>query len=114
MLGLGHRDASLQNGGGLIPYGVQDKHSARFCKSESAAGLPPPGVTLHYGLAARADSFARRPWTRCPMHYPKRISKVKRARKQGFLARMSTARGRKLINRKRRHGFKRLNVATAK
>ncbi|HEY3246645.1 MAG TPA: bL34 family ribosomal protein [Phycisphaerae bacterium] len=48
------------------------------------------------------------------MHYPKRISKVKRARKQGFLARMSTARGRKLINRKRRHGFKRLNVATAK
>ncbi len=44
------------------------------------------------------------------MHYPRRNSKIKRARKQGFLARMSTSRGRKLINRKRRHGFRRINV----
>lgn len=44
------------------------------------------------------------------MHYEKRISKIKRARKQGFLARMRTANGRKLINRKRRHGFKKISV----
>lgn len=44
------------------------------------------------------------------MHYEKRISKVKRARKQGFRARMSTHNGRKLINRKRRHGFKKISV----
>ena len=40
------------------------------------------------------------------MHYPKRISKVKRARKLGFRARMRTANGRKLINAKRRAGRK--------
>jgi len=38
------------------------------------------------------------------MHYPHRISKRKRARKIGFLARMRTAGGRKIINRKRRMG----------
>ena len=38
------------------------------------------------------------------MHYPHRISKVKRARKIGFRARMRTATGRKMINRKRRAG----------
>lgn len=38
------------------------------------------------------------------MHYPHRISKVKRARKIGFRARMRTANGRKMINRKRRAG----------
>jgi large subunit ribosomal protein L34 len=40
------------------------------------------------------------------MHYPHRISKVKRARKIGFRARMRTANGRKIINRKRRAGRK--------
>jgi len=40
------------------------------------------------------------------MHYPRRISKIKRARKIGFRARMRTANGRKLINRKRRMGRK--------
>ena len=40
------------------------------------------------------------------MHYPHRISKVKRARKLGFRARMRTANGRKLINAKRRAGRK--------
>ncbi len=44
------------------------------------------------------------------MHYPKRSSKIKRARKQGFLARMRTHNGRKLINRKRRHGFHKVSV----
>ena len=40
------------------------------------------------------------------MHYPHKISKVKRARKCGFRARMRTANGRKLIRAKRRLGRK--------
>ncbi len=36
------------------------------------------------------------------MHYPHRLSKIKRRRKQGFLKRMSTKKGRQMINRKRR------------
>jgi large subunit ribosomal protein L34 len=40
------------------------------------------------------------------MHYPHRISKVKRARKLGFRARMRTKNGRKTINAKRRAGRK--------
>ena len=38
------------------------------------------------------------------MHYPRRVSKIKRIRKLGFRARMKTSAGRKLINRKRRAG----------
>jgi large subunit ribosomal protein L34 len=38
------------------------------------------------------------------MHYPHKKSKIKRARKLGFRARMRTANGRKMINRKRRVG----------
>ena len=44
------------------------------------------------------------------MHYPKRISKVKRKRAIGFRARMSTKNGRKIMNAKRRAG-RSLNVA---
>lgn len=40
------------------------------------------------------------------MHYPRRISKIKRARKLGFRARMRTKNGRKLINAKRAAGRK--------
>jgi large subunit ribosomal protein L34 len=40
------------------------------------------------------------------MHYPHRTSKVKRARKIGFRARMATKKGRQAINRKRRVGRK--------
>jgi ribosomal protein L34 len=40
------------------------------------------------------------------MHYPHRISKVKRARKIGFRARMRTKSGRLIINAKRRAGRK--------
>jgi ribosomal protein L34 len=38
------------------------------------------------------------------MHYPKRVSNVKRVRKFGFRARMKTAKGRRIINRRRRMG----------
>ena len=38
------------------------------------------------------------------MHYPHRISKIKRARKIGFRARMRTRGGRKIINARRRMG----------
>lgn len=40
------------------------------------------------------------------MHYPRKISKRKRARTHGFRARMRTPGGRKMINRKRRMGRK--------
>lgn len=40
------------------------------------------------------------------MHYPHRISKIKRKRKSGFRARMRTSKGRKLIRNKRRAGRK--------
>lgn len=38
------------------------------------------------------------------MHYPRRVSKIKRVRAFGFRARMKTKKGRRLINRKRRLG----------
>jgi ribosomal protein L34 len=38
------------------------------------------------------------------MHYPHKNSKVKRARKVGFRARMRTKKGRQMMNRKRRAG----------
>jgi len=38
------------------------------------------------------------------MHYPHRVSRVKRKRSIGFRARMKTKGGRKLINRQRRIG----------
>jgi large subunit ribosomal protein L34 len=47
------------------------------------------------------------------MHYPHRVSRVKRKRAIGFRARMATKNGRKLINRKRAAG-RSLNVADKK
>jgi large subunit ribosomal protein L34 len=44
------------------------------------------------------------------MHYPHKNSRRKRKRAIGFRARMQTASGRKLINRKRRAG-RLINVA---
>ncbi len=43
------------------------------------------------------------------IHYPKRCSKIKRARKFGFRARMKTKKGRQMLNRRRRIG-RSLNV----
>lgn len=44
------------------------------------------------------------------MHYPRRVSRIKRKRAIGFRARMRTKNGRKMMNRKRRIG-RSLNVA---
>ncbi|MFN0010467.1 MAG: 50S ribosomal protein L34 [Phycisphaerales bacterium] len=44
------------------------------------------------------------------MHYPHRVSRVKRKRSIGFRARMQTKAGRKIMNAKRRVG-RSLNVA---
>jgi large subunit ribosomal protein L34 len=38
------------------------------------------------------------------MHYPHKTSKIKRARKIGFRARMKTKKGRQMLNRKRAAG----------
>ncbi len=38
------------------------------------------------------------------MHYPRRVSRIKRVRMFGFRARMKTRLGRQMINRKRRKG----------
>lgn len=40
------------------------------------------------------------------MHYPHKKSLIKRVRKIGFRVRMSTSKGRAIINRKRRAGRK--------
>ena len=44
------------------------------------------------------------------VHYPKRVSRIKRKRAIGFRARMRTRNGRKMMNRKRRAG-RSLNTA---
>ncbi|MHC4064662.1 MAG: 50S ribosomal protein L34 [Planctomycetota bacterium] len=45
------------------------------------------------------------------MHYPRRTSKIKRLRKQGFRARMRTPAGRRIIRRQRAKGRHRIGVA---
>ena len=40
------------------------------------------------------------------MHYPRRISRIKKVRKSGFRARMKTKSGRKILNKRRRIGRK--------
>ena len=44
------------------------------------------------------------------MHYPRKTSRRKKIRKQGFRARMKTSKGRKLLNRQRRLGRHTLSV----
>ena len=43
------------------------------------------------------------------IHYPRRVSRIKRKRRYGFRARMKSSAGRKMLNRKRRVG-RRVNV----
>ncbi|MSR17736.1 MAG: 50S ribosomal protein L34 [Phycisphaerales bacterium] len=38
------------------------------------------------------------------MHYPHKLSRTKKIRSIGFRARMASAKGRKIVNRKRRVG----------
>ncbi len=45
------------------------------------------------------------------IHYPRRISRIKRVRKLGFRARMRTKSGRKMLNRRRRIGRRLDSVA---
>jgi large subunit ribosomal protein L34 len=44
------------------------------------------------------------------MHYPRKISRIKKMRKQGFRARMRTPGGRKTLSRQRRRGKYTLSV----
>ncbi len=44
------------------------------------------------------------------MHYPRKISRIKKVRKQGFRARMRTRKGRAILNRQRRLGRHSLDV----
>lgn len=44
------------------------------------------------------------------MHYPRRVSRIKKKRSQGFRARMKTKGGKKIINSRRRIG-RHLNFA---
>lgn len=44
------------------------------------------------------------------MHYPRKISRIKKIRKQGFRARMKSSSGRKMLNRQRRRGKHSLSV----
>ena len=46
------------------------------------------------------------------MHYHRKLSKIKRIRKQGFRARMRTPGGRRVINRQRRRGRQRLGIGS--
>jgi ribosomal protein L34 len=59
-------------------------------------------------LPGRFDGVRQRYPEVRPMHYPRRVSRIKKKRNQGFRARMSTSKGRRLLSRKRRHGFKKL------
>ena len=55
---------------------------------------------VHFETAGQRDPFPR-PFL---MHYPHKVSKIKRIRKVGFRARMKTRAGRRMINSKRRTG----------
>ena len=44
------------------------------------------------------------------LHYPRKTSRIKKVRKMGFRARMANKAGRKIINRRRSRGRKRLTT----
>lgn len=70
---------------------------------------PAVGVILHGSIVGLCTAGATVKRSQTVMHYPHKVSKVKRRRKIGFLARMRTKKGRQMINRKRRAGRK-INV----
>lgn len=45
------------------------------------------------------------------MHYPRRLSKIKKLRKMGFRARMRTPGGRNILRRQRAKGKHRIGVS---
>ncbi len=45
------------------------------------------------------------------MHYERRLSKIKKLRRQGFRERMRTTKGRKIVNRQRRRRTKGRSIA---
>jgi large subunit ribosomal protein L34 len=83
----------------------------------------PGGKPCDAGGDAMVDSLGCRPYTR-PLvfrHHPDRIgvrpvkrtyqpSKIVRARRHGFRARMATVGGRRVINNRRRQGRKKLSA----
>lgn len=65
---------------------------------ENRIGKKPERTEVTGGLMIRRSR-------RSPdMHYPRRVSKIKKVRKSGFRARMRTKSGRKIINRRRKLG----------
>lgn len=68
----------------------------------SASGTTPP--PLDRGLYSAPSATPTSPPSQSAMHYPHKVSRIKKVRAVGFRARMATSKGRKILNRKRRLG----------
>ena len=60
--------------------------------------------TVHFSARPERQRLTLRIVKGHRMHYPRRVSRIKKIRKQGFRARMKTSAGQKIINRQRRRG----------